>query len=235
MAAVLEIAGVSKAYGALRPLRLRQLAVGAGESVAIVGLDQGAAEIFVNLITGATLPDAGEIRVFGRATAAIADSADWLATVDRFGIVSDRAVLLEQLSVVQNLAMPFTLDVEPPADDVRARAIALAVEVGLTESSLDRPVSELDASGLLRARLARAVALDPAVVLFEHPTAGVARADVAEAAARCRAVTEKRSIAAVVLTADHEYAAAAASRVLTWDPASGRLRSGGWFSRLRGA
>src|SRR5262249_9007740 len=95
---VLEIAGVSKSYGALRPLRLQQLAVASGESWAIVGLDQAAAELFVNLITGATLPDAGEVRIFGRPTAAIADSTDWLATVDRFGIVSDRAVLLDRLS-----------------------------------------------------------------------------------------------------------------------------------------
>jgi len=39
---------------------------------------------------------------------------DWLAAVDRFGIVSERAVLLDVLSVVQNLAVPFTLEIEPP-------------------------------------------------------------------------------------------------------------------------
>jgi hypothetical protein len=68
-----------------------------------VGLDQVAAEVFTNLVTGAILPETGDIRVFGRPTSAIADSDDWLATVDRFGIVSERAVLLDQLSVLQNL------------------------------------------------------------------------------------------------------------------------------------
>ena len=91
-AAVLEFAGTSKDYRGLRPLRIESLRVGAGEQVAILGLDQMSAEMFINLATGATLPDAGEIRVFGRATSAIADSTDWLATVDRFGIVSERAV-----------------------------------------------------------------------------------------------------------------------------------------------
>ena len=62
----LEITGVTKSYQALRPLRLQSLTVAPGECVAISGVDAGAAEILVNLITGATLPDEGQIRVFGR-------------------------------------------------------------------------------------------------------------------------------------------------------------------------
>jgi len=231
MAAVLEIAGVSKTYGALRPLRLQQLAVEEGESVAIVGLDQGAAEVLVHLITGATLPDAGEIRVFGRATAAIADSSDWLATVDRFGIVSDRAVLLEQLSVVQNLAMPFTLDVEPPPDDVRRRAESLADEVGLTRAAFDVRVAEIGAAAQARVRLGRALALDPAILVLEHATATLAR-DAATAFGRdVRAIAGRRGVAVVAATADDTFAGSVAARVLAHDPATGALaeRRRRWF------
>ena len=59
---------MSKEYGGLRPLRIAELRVAAGERVAILGFDQPSAEVFVNLATGATLPDAGEVSVFGRAT-----------------------------------------------------------------------------------------------------------------------------------------------------------------------
>ena len=120
---VLELSDVSKDYRGLRPLRIASLELRAGEHIAIIGLDQTTAEVFVNLVTGATLPDRGDVRLFGRSTASITDSADWLAVVDRFGIVSPRAVLLESLTVVQNLAMPFTLDIEPPAEDIRRRAV----------------------------------------------------------------------------------------------------------------
>jgi polar amino acid transport system ATP-binding protein len=232
---VLELTDVSKDYHGLRPLRIASLSVAPGEQVALIGFDQSTAEVFVNLVTGASLPDRGSIRLFGRVTTEITDSADWLTVVDRFGIVSRRAVLLGGLTVVQNLAMPYTLDVEPPPDDIRARAIALANDVGLAESTLDRPVAELDAAGVFRTRLARAVALDPAVVLFEHPTAELAQRDIAELASCCRAVASKRNIATVALTADREFAAAAASRVLTLEPATGRLTSGGWLSRFRRA
>jgi ABC-type transporter Mla maintaining outer membrane lipid asymmetry ATPase subunit MlaF len=230
---ILEIAGLSKSYGALRPLRLQSLAVAGGDSVAIVGLDAAAAELLVNLITGATLPDAGDIRIFGRATAAIADSSDWLATVDRFGVVSDRAVLLDQLSVVQNLSMPFTLDVEPPSPEIRARAEQLAREVGLDPSALDAPAGRVADPARARVRLGRALALDPHILLLEHASAALA-ADAAQAfGADVRAIAGRRGVAVVALTADERFARAVASRVLVHRPADGALvqRKWGWFGR----
>lgn len=230
---VLELADVSKDYHGLRPLRIANLSVGRGEHVALVGFDQSTAEIFVNLVTGASLPERGSIRLFGRDTVGVKTSDDWLALVDRCGIVSRRAVLLDSLSVAQNLAMPFTLDIEPPSADIRARAIALAVETGIPDSAVDRRIAELAPLDVFRVRLARALALNPDVLIFEHPTAEVERGDIAELASRCRAVPAQRNIASLVLTADREFASAAASRVLTLDPATGRLSSGGWLSRFR--
>lgn len=230
---VLELTDVSKDYRGLRPLRIASLSVCRGEQVALVGFDQPSAEVFVNLVTGATLPDRGTVRLLGRDTTDITDADDWLTVVDHVGIVSPRAVLLDSLTVVQNLAMPYTLEVEPPSADVRERAVALAVDAGLPETAFDRPIAELDPANLVLTRLARALAHDPAVVLFEHPTAEVARADIAGLAARCRAVTSRRNIATVVLTADRDFAAAAATRVLQWEAATGRLAAkGGWLSHF---
>jgi ABC-type transporter Mla maintaining outer membrane lipid asymmetry ATPase subunit MlaF len=227
---VVELSGVSKDYRGLRPLRIASLAVLPGEHVAILGLDQTTAEVFVNLITGASLPDRGDVRLFGRSTAAIADSADWLAVVDRFGIVSRRAVLLDSLTVVQNLAMPFTLEIEPPSDEIRQRALELARRVGLPEAAVDRPVAELGPAGHVRVRLGRALALDPAVVILEHPTAEVLRDDVPALAAQCRNVPS----ATIALTADPAFAEAVADHCLTLNAATGILAArSGWFSRLR--
>ena len=91
----LVLTNVEKQYGGLRPLRVRDLRVPAGRITMLIGFDRPAAEVFVNLITGASLPDKGEVASLGRPTSAIADSDEWLAFVERFGIVSDRIVLLE--------------------------------------------------------------------------------------------------------------------------------------------
>lgn len=235
--AVLELSGVVKDYRGLRPLRIGALTVAAGEHVALVGVDQVAAEVFINLVTGATLPESGDIHVFGRPTSAIGDSADWLATVDRFGIVSQRAVLLDQLTVIQNLAMPFTLEIEPPPDEARSRASRLAREVTLEESSWDRPIAALGASGRVRLRLGRALALDPAVLLLEHVSAGLSPQEASTLGADIRAIAARRGAAIVAATLDEAFARATAGRVLTWEPANGRLterRPGRWFGRLLG-
>ncbi len=93
-----------------------------GERVALAGIDAGGAEVMLNLVTGASLPDEGEVRVFGRRTADVSDGDEWLASLDCFGIVSERAVLLEGATLTQNLALPFTLEIDPvPAGDDRAR------------------------------------------------------------------------------------------------------------------
>jgi ABC-type polar amino acid transport system ATPase subunit len=232
VSAVLEISHLSKTYGGLRPLRVEQLSLTGTDQVAIVGIDQPAAEMLVNLMTGASLPDAGDIRVFGRATADIKDSVDWLETVDRFGIVTDRAVLLDGLSVVQNLAIPFSLDIEPPSADLRLKAIALAREAGLDESSWDRPVSALGGAARARVRFGRALALGPALLLLEHPTAAVERESATMFGRDIRGVAERRGIATLTLTADGEFAAAVASRVLTLEQATGRLAAPRrWFGR----
>jgi ABC-type transporter Mla maintaining outer membrane lipid asymmetry ATPase subunit MlaF len=232
---VLELADVSKDYHGLRPLRIANLSVDAGEQVALVGFDQVSAEVFVNLVTGATLPERGAIRLFGRPTADIADADEWMRVVDRIGIVSRRAVLLEGLTVVQNLAMPYTLEVEPPSPEVKDRAVALAVEVGLHEFTFERSIAELGPGDVFRARFARALALDPSLILFEHPTAELAHSDISALATTCRQVSSKRNIATVVLTADRQFADASASRVLSWQPATGRMMGGGWLRRFRRA
>jgi ABC-type transporter Mla maintaining outer membrane lipid asymmetry ATPase subunit MlaF len=232
--AVLEIDGLSKDYRGLRPLRIQRLSIAEGESVAIIGLDRAAAEVLVNLVTGAALPDDGQVRVFGRATSAIADADDWLALVDRFGIVSERAVLLDQLTVVQNLAMPFTLEIEPPPDDVRARASGLAAEVGLSVADTERCVAELDDAGRLRVRLGRAIALDPSLLLLEHASAGLAEVQTAEAGRGIRAIAAGRGAAVLAATADERFARAVADRVLTLEPATGRLREQGFRRWFRG-
>jgi predicted ABC-type transport system involved in lysophospholipase L1 biosynthesis ATPase subunit len=230
---LLELSDVSKDYHGLRPLRIERLALSAGDQIAIIGLDRPAAEIFINLVTGATLPDRGDIRAFGRSTTAIQDSADWLATVDRFAIVSPRAVLLDQLSVGQNLAIPYSLDIEPLPEAVASRARALSSEVGLDEALWTRQVAEVDRAGRLRIRLGRALALDPDIAVLEHPTADLDAADIAAVGRDFRAIIERRGLAALTLTADRAFADAIAPHVLTLDPATGRLteRRRGWFRR----
>lgn len=219
----LAIANLEKAYGGLRPLRIQTLEIRAGSLVAVMGIDAPGAEMFTNLATGAVLPDRGEVHLFGASTASVTTPEDWLALLDRVGIVTDRAVLLDAYTVAQNLAMPRTLDLDPLSSELFDEAGRLAQEVGLPEDSVTRQVSSLTPLERLRVRFGRALALAPTLLLMEHPTASLDIGDSAAFAADVRRVIEARSLAGVAITADRTFAEAVTPDVRELRPADGAL------------
>ena len=221
---ILRLANVRRAYNGLRPLRINELSIGAGERVAVSGLDAGAAEVLVNLVTGASVPDEGEVLVLGQSTTSISDGEAWLASLDRFGIVSPRAVLLDAATLLQNLAMPITLDIEPVPADVAAQVVRLARDAGIEERWLERPIAALDAAIRARAHLVRAVALDPSLLIIEHPTVGFAAGEGKAFGEIVAAVAAARSLATLIISEDVEFSAAAATRRLALQGATGELK-----------
>jgi ABC-type transporter Mla maintaining outer membrane lipid asymmetry ATPase subunit MlaF len=231
-AVVLEMHRVSKTYSALRPLRLASLTMAAADRVSLGGMDAGGGELLVNLVTGASLPDAGEIRIFGRLTSDIATGDDWLDWLERFGIVSPRAVLLEEATLEQNLAIPFTLAIDPMPAEVAGRVRELAIECGIDAARwLQTIAAELPAEIRVLAHLARALALDPQFVIIEHPTADVAPATRQVLATAIARACAGRRLTTLVLTNDDAFGKKVAPRNLRLEGATGELRvlKRGWF------
>jgi ABC-type branched-subunit amino acid transport system ATPase component len=81
----------------------------------------------------------------------------------------------------------------------------------------------LDAVDRLKLRIARALALDPSVLLLEHANAGVAPAAAEALGTDIRRVVERRGCAVLAATMDRRFAKAVATRVLTHEPATGRV------------
>ena len=233
-ALAVEIRDVTKNYGGLRPLRIASLAVKAGERVAIAGFDRFTAELFVNLVNGAVLPDTGDVRVFGHSTAAITDGAAWLESLDRFGLVTERAVLLDGSPIAHNLALPFSLEIDPMPDELRAQVVAIAREAALDEARIDRLMGEAGPETRMRVHLARALATDPGVLLLEHPTVSLPREDVPVFGALVREIATRRKIAVIALTEDAALADVLAETALALQPGTGALTSTrGWRRWLK--
>ena len=230
-ALVLEMTGVRKSYGGLRPLRIQSLAMAAGDRVAITGVDAAGAEIMVNLVTGASLPDEGEVKVFGRRTADVVTGEAWLASLDAFGIVTDRAVVLEAATLAQNLAMPFTLAIDPIEAETYARVARLAEECDIAPEWLDRQAVTVPPAVRARVHLARAIALGPGLLLMEHPTAALPEAERAAFGSVVARVCEARALTTLAFTVDTAFTAVFARRPLALNGATGELRpvKKGWF------
>ena len=223
--AVVHCTGVVKDYRSLRPLRLADLRVGAGERVVLSGLDVIAAEVLTNLLNGYALPDEGEIQVFGRPTSAITSGEEWLASLDPFGVVTARAVLLEGMTVRQNLALPLTIEIDPVADAVMPQVEALAAESGIEPEWLEQPAHAAPALVRMRMHLARAVALSPQLLILEHPTASLEAVDRPTFADDVARVVERRTLTMVAVSQDREFARRVGARLMQLHPGTGQLRA----------
>jgi ABC-type lipoprotein export system ATPase subunit len=221
--ALVVLRDVVKDYHALRPLRIQRLELHEGASLALLGFDAAAAEVLASLITGASLPDSGDVRIFGKATREIVEPESWLRELDRFGIFSERVALLDQFTAEQNLAIPFSLDLLGLPADVRISVRDLALEVGLSDADLPKPIGALSPAARARIRLGKALALGPQVVLAEHPNALLPRDDVGSFARDYARIISQRRVASLVVTADRSFAAAVAEQVLSLQPATGEL------------
>jgi ABC-type lipoprotein export system ATPase subunit len=223
--------GVRKGHGGIRPLRIRSLAILPGDRVAVTGPDAAAAEMIVNLVTGASLPDEGEVRVFGKNTRDVVSGDAWLASLDAFGIVTDRAVVLGEATLAQNLALPFTLAIDPIQPEVLDRVARLADECDISPEWLEQPTGALPPAVRARTHLARAIALGPSLLLMEHPTAALPETERGAFGSIVARVCDARRLSMLAITLDTGFAGLAARRTLALDGATGALRpvKRGWF------
>lgn len=234
---LIRIAGLSKNYAGIRPLRIADFIVHRHEGIVLAGLDQMAAEMFVYLVTGAALPDEGHVNIGGVDTRDISTDTQWLSSLDRFGVVTHRAVLLEGLSVAANLALPMTLSIEPMADDVRGRVETMADLAGIPRARLDAPVSSLTEDEKLRTHLARAIAVGPELIMLEHPTATLDQSnESARFGETLKAMSEQRGFGWIAISEDEAFAKGSSGKRLRLDGVSGNLDVAGakrkrWFGR----
>jgi predicted ABC-type transport system involved in lysophospholipase L1 biosynthesis ATPase subunit len=231
-APLLEVRGLVKDYQALRPLRMQALTVAAGDIISVSGLDAAAAQTFVNLVMGATLPDAGDVALFGHNTKSVTNGAAWLKSLDGIGMVTSRGILIEMFTALQNIAMSFTLEVDPIDPAVLPQAEALALEVGLDPATLQMPAGKLPPQSQMRIHVARALALGPRLLIAEHPSALLPRDSVGTFGADLARLARSRGLGLLALTADAELAKAIGGKRLELVPATGELKSVGFLKKL---
>jgi ABC-type lipoprotein export system ATPase subunit len=222
---LIEMRGLSKQYGGAVPLRVRHFSARASDRLVIGGLDAAAAEMLTHLICGAVLPEEGEVRIGGVPTREIATDTAWLGSLDRFGLVSHRAVLVDGMSIRANMALPLTLSVEPLEAAVRDAIESMARDVGLAHERLAAPAGTLTPAERVRVHLARALIARPDLVLLEHPTAPLEAGSERAAFGRAlRSAAETRGVGWVAMSDDDEFAAAAGGSRLEWQRGTGELR-----------
>jgi putative ABC transport system ATP-binding protein len=160
--------GVSRAFGATQALRGADIAVAAGEIVAVMGPSGSGKSTLLHCLAGILTPDAGDVWFDGRRLDRLDDRARTELRRRRFGFVFQFGQLVPELPAVENVALPLLLGGVP-----RARALAAAdpwfARLGLAGLEGRRP-GELSGGEAQRVALARALVTRPDVVFADEPT-----------------------------------------------------------------
>lgn len=182
-----------------------------GEFVAVMGPSGSGKSTLLHLLGLVDRPDAGDIMVEGRSTAALGDDALTLLRRDRLGFVFQSFELIPTLSAKENILLP--ADIAGRRRAAEARLETLARQLGISERLRHRP-SELSGGQRQRVALARALINEPAVVLADEPTGNLDTRTGDEVLTLLRTGVDTQSWTVVLVTHDH-HAAAFADRVVT--------------------
>jgi len=166
-----ELRGVSKAFDGRRVLDNVTFAVPAGRSVCILGRSGTGKSVTLKHIVGLIPPDAGQVFIEGREITRLSSRA--LTPVRRrIGFLFQNAALFDSITVGENVAFPLRRHASLDEGELRARVGRLLEDVGLG-GEYDTMPAELSGGMRKRAGLARALALDPAILLVDEPSAGL--------------------------------------------------------------
>ena len=151
-------------------LRIPELAVGRGERVAVIGPSGSGKTTLLHLIAGIATPADGCVETGGVDVTALDDAARRDFRIHRIGLVFQEFELLEYLSVLDNVLLPYRINPSLCLDaGVRQRAVALAERVGIGDK-LDRLATRLSHGEKQRAAVCRALVTEPELVLADEPT-----------------------------------------------------------------
>jgi len=208
---VVELRALHKAFAGQPVLRGVDLAVGAGCTTAILGGSGSGKSVCLKHMIGLLRADRGRVLVGGRDVTALSES-DWVGVRRDFGMVFQGAALFDSLSVYENVAYPLREHRAWPEPRVAERVTGCLTAVGLPGIEARMP-AELSGGMRKRVGVARALALEPHIVLYDEPTTGLDPANARRIGRLIREVQARQGVTSVVVSHDLALCGAVADRV----------------------
>ena len=227
---VVAVDNLHKAFGRQKVLNGISLSVSRGETLAVLGRSGTGKSVLLRLIIGLETPDSGSVCINGQDITGLA--IDKMGKIrKKMGFLFQHAALYDSLTVAENVAFPLThhrRDMSRAGRDDRVKQ--LLAEVGM-EKNLGKMPSDISGGMQKRVGLARALALDPEVLLLDEPTAGLDPISSGEIDDLILKLQRERKMASIVVTHDLHSAKTIATRLALLD--QGKVVIEGTFEDLQ--
>ena len=176
-APAVELEHVSKSFGSKVVLNDVSLRVDRGSIMVMLGPSGTGKSVLLRCLVGLLKPDQGAVKVFGEDVAALdesrrADREALFRVRRRFGMLFQDGALFDDMNVAENVAFPMRLHTRRGEEEMRARVMDKLARVGLPGTE-DKFPSELSGGMRKRVAFARAIALEPDIVLCDEPSSGL--------------------------------------------------------------
>jgi len=207
----IRLAGVRKSFDSLAVLQGVDLEVAAGETITIIGGSGSGKSVLLRLIIGLIRPDAGRIWITGEEITPLPE-ARLLPIRRKVGMLFQGAALFDSLTVAENIAFPLREHTLMGEAEIRARVEEVLEWVGLPGIEEKEP-AELSGGMKKRVGLARAIALEPRIILYDEPTTGLDPSNIEKITELIINLQEKLGGTSVVVTHDMQSAFKVSDRI----------------------
>jgi len=169
--AIVKLVDVSKSFGSQQVLDRMNLSIPAGKTTVIAGASGQGKSVTLKLILGLVKPDSGRIFVNGHDITSVG-RRELSGIRHDFGVLFQGAALFDSMTVYENVAMPLEERTDLGRDEIRDRVMAMLAEFDLAGHENKYP-AQLSGGMRKRVGLARALQLQPKIMLFDEPTTGL--------------------------------------------------------------